>query len=51
MVKHGLLREEADLLQGRVNRSIFMRHYFTPSINELKNRALEAVQGMSALFR
>jgi intergrase/recombinase len=47
MVKHGLLREEADLLQGRVNRSIFMRHYFSPSIQELAHRVVEAVQRMS----
>jgi len=50
MVKRGLLREEADLLQGRVNRSIFMRHYFTPSITELKHRTVKAVQEMLAIL-
>ena len=48
MVKHGLLREEADLLQGRVNRSVFMRHYFTPSLKELKHRAISAVTKLLA---
>jgi intergrase/recombinase len=47
MVKHGLLREEADLLQGRVSRSIFMRHYFSPSIQELAHRVMKSVQRMS----
>jgi intergrase/recombinase len=26
MVHHGLIKEEVDLLQGRVGKSIFMRH-------------------------
>jgi intergrase/recombinase len=43
MAKHGLLREEADLLQGRISQSVFMRHYVSPSITELKDRVLAAV--------
>ena len=31
MVQHRLIREEVDLLQGRVGKSIFMRHYSSPS--------------------
>ena len=49
MVKHGLLREEADLLQGRVNRTVFMRHYYTPSMQELKHRVKENVEEMLAI--
>ena len=43
MVHHGVIREEVDLLQGRVGRSIFMRHYFSPTVRDLKNRVLKAI--------
>ena len=44
MVHHGLLREEVDLLQGRVGKSIFMRHYFSLSIHDLKERTFKGVR-------
>ena len=44
MIHHGLLKEEVDLLQGRVGRSIFMRHYFSPAIKDLKERTLRAAE-------
>jgi len=44
MVQHGsLIREEVDLLQGRVGESIFTRHYFSPSFQELRDRTLKAI--------
>jgi hypothetical protein len=43
MVHNGLIREEVDLLQGRVGKSIFMQHYFSPNIEDLRARALTAV--------
>jgi len=47
MVQHGgLIREEVDLLQGRVGESIFTRHYFCPSFQELKARTLKAMQNL-----
>jgi intergrase/recombinase len=46
MVRNGLIREEVDLLQGRVGKSIFMRHYFSPAIKDLRDRALKAVNKM-----
>jgi intergrase/recombinase len=46
MVRHGLIREEADLLQGRIGISIFMRHYFSPAIKDLKERTLKAIAEM-----
>jgi len=42
MVGHGLIREEVDLLQGRVGKSMFMQHYFSPNISELRDRTLQA---------
>ena len=43
MVRHGLIREEVDLLQGRISSDIFVRHYWSPSFSEFKNRVLTAV--------
>jgi len=43
MVQNGLIREEVDLLQGRVGKSMFMQHYFSPNIENLRDRVLTAV--------
>jgi len=43
MVKHDLIREEVDLLQGRIPPNIFIRHYWSPSFKELRDRTLEAI--------
>jgi intergrase/recombinase len=48
MVRHGLIREEVDLLQGRIPPSIFIRHYWSPSFTELKERTLKAIETLSA---
>jgi intergrase/recombinase len=45
MVQHSnLIREEVDLLQGRIGESIFTRHYFSPSFKELRDRTLKAIE-------
>ena len=49
MLNHGLLREEIDLIQGRIGKSLFMKHYFSPAIEDLKNRTLNAIQLLSNL--
>ena len=46
MVHHGLIREEVDLIQGRVGKSIFMRHYFSPAIRDLKERTFKGIRMM-----
>jgi len=38
MSRHNLIREELDLLQNRVSRSIFIRHYWSASFKELTDR-------------
>jgi len=43
MVRHGLIREEVDLLQGRIPPSIFIRHYWSPSFKEMRDRTLKAI--------
>ena len=48
MIQNGLLREEADLLQGRIGKTVFTQHYFSPNIENLKNRSLKIIQKISA---
>jgi len=50
MVHNGLIREEVDILQGRVGKSIFMRHYFSPNIKDLRDRTLKAVEEMARVL-
>ena len=47
MVHNGLIREEVDLLQGRVGKSMFMKHYFSPNIRDLGFRTLRAINKMT----
>jgi intergrase/recombinase len=49
MLNHGLLKEEIDLIQGRIGKSIFMKQYFSPAIKDLKDRTLNAVQTLSKI--
>jgi hypothetical protein len=39
--------QEADLLCGRIPPSIFVRHYFSPAIRELRDRTLRALSEMA----
>ena len=43
MLDHGLKREEVDLLQGRIPKSVFVRHYWSPALLELRNRVFKAL--------
>jgi len=43
-VRHGLIKEEVDLLQGRIGMSVFVRHYWSPAIKELKQRVFKALK-------
>jgi len=44
LLDHGLIKEEVDLLQGRVGKSIFVRHYWSPAITELRDRVFRALE-------
>jgi hypothetical protein len=48
MVRNGLIKEEVDLLQGRIGKSIFVRHYWSPAIKELKQRVLKALKELES---
>jgi len=43
LVRNGVIKEEQDLLCGRISQSIFVRCYFSPAINDLKARVLSAI--------
>ena len=47
MVNNGLIREEVDLLQGRISKSIFVRSYWSPAIRELRDRVFKAVKDIA----
>jgi intergrase/recombinase len=49
MVKHGLVSEEVDLLQGRVSKSVFVRHYLKENPTELRGRTLETLRKLERL--
>jgi intergrase/recombinase len=49
MVHNGVIQQEVDLLQGRIGRSIFMRHYFSPDIENLRDRVLAAIAKLPVL--
>jgi hypothetical protein len=44
LVRHNLIREEVDLLCGRIPPSIFLRHYWSPSFRELRDRTQRAIE-------
>jgi intergrase/recombinase len=44
MLQHKLLQEEVDVLQGRIGRTMFMKHYFSPEIKDLRDRTLSGLQ-------
>jgi intergrase/recombinase len=48
MVQNGLITEEVDLLQGRVGKSMFMQHYFSPNVQNLRDRTLKAAHEILA---
>lgn len=50
MIRHGLIKEEIDLLQGRIPPSIFIRHYWSPSFSELKDRILRILEVLKRIF-
>ena len=39
--KHGVLKEEVDMLQGRIPSDIFIRHYWSPRLEELRDKVLK----------
>jgi len=44
LLHHGLLEQEVNLLQGRIPPSIFIKHYWSPKLSELRDRTLKAIR-------
>jgi intergrase/recombinase len=43
LVRHNIISEEVDLLQGRVSKSVFVRHYLKENPAELRDRIFKAL--------
>lgn len=50
MARNGLMSEEIDLLQGRVPKSVFVRHYLKKNIGDFKSRVLEGNSKLETLL-
>jgi len=43
LLQHGILEPEINLLQGRIPPSIFIKHYWSPKLSELRDRIFKAL--------
>jgi intergrase/recombinase len=50
MVRHNIISEEVDLLQGRVPKSVFVRHYLKENPVELRDRVMTALTQLEQSF-
>ena len=44
LLQHGILEPEINLLQGRIPPSIFIKHYWSPKLSELRDRIFLALR-------
>jgi intergrase/recombinase len=47
LLQHGILEQEVNLLQGRIPPSIFVKHYWSPKLSELKDRVFKALNQLN----
>jgi intergrase/recombinase len=50
MIRHNIISEEVDLLQGRVPKSVFVRHYLKENPVELIDRVMTALTQLEQSF-
>jgi hypothetical protein len=50
MLHHGLLEQEVNLLQGRIPASIFVKHYWSPKLTELRDRVFKALNELEQII-
>jgi intergrase/recombinase len=50
MLQHGLLEQEVNLLQGRIPASIFVKHYWSPKLTELRDRVFKALNELEQII-
>ena len=46
LLQHGILEQEVNLLQGRIPVNVFIRHYWSPKLGELRDRVFKALELM-----
>ena len=44
LLQHGILEQEINLLQGRIPPSIFVKHYWSPRLSELRDRVFKVLE-------
>jgi len=50
MVNHRLIRAGVDLLLGMISKSIFVRHYWSPAIKELRDSVFAALDPLKPML-
>ena len=48
LLQHGILEPEINLLQGRIPPSIFIKHYWSPKLSELRDRIFKALKDLES---
>ena len=48
LLQHGILEQEVNLLQGRIPVSVFIRHYWSPKLEELDKRVFKALETLDS---
>jgi intergrase/recombinase len=46
LLQHGILEAEINLCQGRISPSIFIKHYWSPKLSELRDRIFKALKSL-----
>jgi len=46
LLQHGILEAEINLCQGRIPPSIFIKHYWSPKLSELRDRIFKALENL-----
>jgi intergrase/recombinase len=46
LLQHGILEAEINLMQGRIPPSIFIKHYWSPKLSELRDRIFKALKDL-----
>ena len=47
LLQHNVLEAEVNLLQGRISPSIFIKHYWSPKLAELRDRIFKALEPLT----
>jgi intergrase/recombinase len=51
LLQHGILEAEINLCQGRIPPSIFIKHYWSPKLSDLRDRIFKALKDLESTKR